>query len=152
MDNHCQHLQDILSIEKEIIQQHINNHKWYHGFENENDAIIDFIHRYAWIMREVFCGAMCPHRNNCRLSIIFTSAFLKDISDGEIEEYIKLDYKDTDSNMLKIKLHIIKRDITVHKWLNKIDNYHDAISNFLEMFGWIIYDMYIKSKRNSERE
>jgi len=140
--NCCEHIKDILNVEQKLIKQHIIEHKWCNGFDNRNDAIIDFVQKYAWLMREVFCGVMCPYRNKCEVSDVFRKAFLEDISDGEIEEFIKLDYKDNNRKVVKIKLQILKHDLKAHKWLNKIDNYEDAVKDFLSKFGWLIYEMY----------
>jgi len=146
----CQHIRDILEVERELIQDHIAKHRWCNQFDGDNEAIIDFVHKYAWLMREVFCGVMCKHRNSCGAADQFKKAFLSDISDGEIEEYIQMNYWDTNRDVIKIKLQVLKHDILTHKWLNKIDNYQDAVRDFLNRFGWVIYEMYKRSKTKYE--
>jgi hypothetical protein len=147
MCKYCNHVKDIVDIERDVIVEHIDKHKWCNQIEDDNDAIIDFVHKFAWLMREVFCGAMCIHRHTCGAVDEFQKKFLTEISDGEIEEYIKMDFLDTDKDIIKIKLQILKHDINTHKWLNRIDNYEEGVKDFLSKFGWVIYEIYKKSKQ-----
>jgi len=146
MCKYCKHITDILEIEREVIIAHIEKHKWCNHIIDDNDAILDFVHKYAWLMREVFCGVMCLYRDSCGAADEFKKQFLADISDGEIEEYIKMDFHDTDRDVIKIKLQVLKHDISTHKWLNRIDNYEDGVKDFLNKFGWVIYEIYQRSK------
>jgi len=57
-----------------------------------------------------------------------------------------LNHQDSDKDLVKIKLQVLKHDISVHKWLNRIDNYDAAVSDFLNKFGWVIYEIYKSSK------
>ena len=70
MKDHCDHLDDVLEAETELIQRHIDEHEWYMGQKlhrevTENEAIVDFVDKYAWIMREFYCGYVCPERTDC---------------------------------------------------------------------------------------
>jgi len=150
MCDYCNHIKDILDVERDLIQSHIAKHRWCNRFKNDNEAIIDFVHKYAWLMREVFCGVMCAHRGTCNAADQFKVAFLEDISDDELEKYIKLNYEDNELEVVKIKLQVLKHDIKTHKWLNKIDNYDEAVKDFLNKFGWVIYEMYKRSKQQYE--
>jgi len=152
MCKYCKHIKDILEIEREVIIDHISKHKWYNQIESDSDAIFDFVHKYAWLMREVFCGVMCKYRHDCGAFDEFKKQFLVDISDGEIEEYIKMDFYDTNRDVIKIKLQVLKHDISTHKWLNRIDNYEDGVKDFLNKFGWVIYEIYKKSKDKYKSE
>jgi len=145
-DQYCKHVKDILTVERKIIKEHIEEHQWCNSITDDSDAIVDFVYQYAWLMREVFCGVMCPYRDTCLISDEFSRAFLSDISDGEIEKFIKLNHQDSDKDLVKIKLQVLKHDISVHKWLNRIDNYDAAVSDFLNKFGWVIYEIYKSSK------
>ena len=143
---YCNHLDKILKVERSIIVEHIKKHKWCNSIEDPNIAIIDFVHKFAWLMREVYCGAMCPHKDACGVNNEFRKTFLADISDGEIREYIKYSYGEEEEDLIKLKLHVIKHDIRSHKWLNKIGNYEDAVRDFLNKFGWVIFAVYKKSQ------
>ena len=142
----CEYIQEILLIERDIIEQHSPAHQRYNGIQDEYDALVDFVSKYAWIMREVFCGVMCSHRDTCKAVEHYKNGFLDDISDGEIEEHIKKLFVSIDRELLIIKLRILKHDISTHKWLNNIDNYGDAIRDFLLKYGWVIQEIYQKSK------
>lgn len=66
--NSCTHLEDILKAEVPLIKRHIERHKWFKHIGNENDAMIDFIEMYGFIMREFYCTYVCDERKSCNLS------------------------------------------------------------------------------------
>ncbi len=68
MGNGCEKLQDILQIQLEIIQRHIDKHKWFHGIKNEDEAVLDFIDKYGFIMREFYCSRICDNRFDCEIA------------------------------------------------------------------------------------
>lgn len=68
MGNGCQKLQDILQIQLEIIQRHIDKHKWFRGIKNEDEAVLDFIDKYGFIMREFYCSRICDNRFDCEIA------------------------------------------------------------------------------------
>lgn len=65
--NKCENVKILLEIEKNIIKRHINRHKWFNGIKNENEAICDFVKKYAWLMKEVFCESCCSKKDQCSL-------------------------------------------------------------------------------------
>jgi hypothetical protein len=67
MKDKCEHLDDILRTEIPIIKRHLNRHKWYQHLPDDNTAMIDFIEKYGFIMREYYCGYICKDRYNCEL-------------------------------------------------------------------------------------
>ena len=64
----CAHLEDILKTELKIIKRHLKEHKWYQHIENDNDGMIDFIDKYAFIMRDYYCEYICPDKDTCEIS------------------------------------------------------------------------------------
>jgi hypothetical protein len=68
-DTPCAHLDELLKCEVDIIKRHLERHKWYNAIPDEAEGISDFIKRYGWLMRELYCGYACPDRNNCNLGI-----------------------------------------------------------------------------------
>ena len=146
-DAHCKHPEAILDLERIIIEDHIAKHKWCNHIEDKSEAIVDFVHRFAWLMREVYCGAMCPYKEGCAANNEFRKSFLEDIPEQEMREFIQFTHTDEDDDLVKIKLHIIKHDISTHKWLNKIGNYEEAVRDFLQKFGWLIFEMYKRSEK-----
>ena len=68
MGQQCIHLAEILKCESDIIKRHLERHKWFNAIPTEEDGIADFINKYAWLMRELYCGYACPSRETCNLS------------------------------------------------------------------------------------
>jgi hypothetical protein len=68
MFNECKHLHDILDAQIDIIERHIDKHKWFQGIENKDKAIFDFIEKYGFIMREFYCSRACKDRFECELA------------------------------------------------------------------------------------
>jgi len=69
MFNECKHLHDILDAQIDIIERHIDKHKWFHGIANKDQAISDFIEKYGFIMREFYCSRSCKDRFECELAL-----------------------------------------------------------------------------------
>jgi len=67
----CTHLREFLEAEMEVMQKHIQNHKWFQHIQDDNEAYQDFILRYGWLMREMYCGFACPDRDQCPLARSF---------------------------------------------------------------------------------
>jgi hypothetical protein len=65
----CTHLDEFLKCEVDIIKRHLERHKWYNAIPNEAEGIADFINKYGWLMRELYCGYTCPDRDKCNLGI-----------------------------------------------------------------------------------
>jgi len=63
MEN-CNHLEELLKEQVLIIGRHIEEHKWFQQIENKQKAISDFINKYGWVMREMYCD-LCPEGNDC---------------------------------------------------------------------------------------
>jgi hypothetical protein len=64
----CKQLKALLKAEMKVIKDHLEEHKWFQHIENENHGMIDFIEKYGWIMREMYCGYACPDRINCAIA------------------------------------------------------------------------------------
>ena len=65
MVRECVRLQEILDAQRDIIDRHVDQHKWFHHFEDREAAILDFIEKYGFIMREFYCSRICNERFNC---------------------------------------------------------------------------------------
>ncbi|NLA75521.1 MAG: hypothetical protein GX846_08665 [Deltaproteobacteria bacterium] len=68
MQDECIRLKEILEAEIEIIERHIDDHKWFMQMEDRNAAIADFIEKYGFIMREFFCSRICEERFKCEIA------------------------------------------------------------------------------------
>lgn len=51
----CVKFDELLKIESEVINNHSPEHAWCNHISDQNMAMIDFIEKYGWIMKEVFC-------------------------------------------------------------------------------------------------
>jgi hypothetical protein len=61
----CKRIRELMSAQISIINRHIDDHKWFTHIENANEGMMDFIERYGWLMREMYCGYACPDRIDC---------------------------------------------------------------------------------------
>jgi hypothetical protein len=64
----CKHLGEILEAQKDIIERHIDQHKWFHQIPNREVAVCDFVEKYGFIMREFYCSRICVSRFDCELA------------------------------------------------------------------------------------
>ena len=64
----CKHLKEFVGIEKDVILRHIQNHKWYREIGDYNEGVADFIECYGWLMRDMYCTAICEYREDCNIS------------------------------------------------------------------------------------
>lgn len=63
----CNHLREFLTMQIDLIEQHIDNHKWYNHIEDKNEAAADFINKFGWIMRACYCTYVCPDASGCQI-------------------------------------------------------------------------------------
>lgn len=64
----CKQLKKLLTAETKVIKEHLAEHKWFQHIPDENSGVIDFVEKYGWIMREMYCGYACPDRFECRIA------------------------------------------------------------------------------------
>ena len=69
MLNECKRIRDILDAQIDIIERHVDQHKWFQQIEDRNEAISDFIEKYGFIMREFYCSRICEDRFGCKLAL-----------------------------------------------------------------------------------
>lgn len=67
----CNHLQELAVAEIDVIKRHLKEHKWFQHIANDEDAIRDFIEKYGWLMREMYCEYACPDRDKCNPEHLF---------------------------------------------------------------------------------
>ncbi len=68
MQTECSRLKDILEAQIDIIERHVDDHKWFQQIEDRNEAVRDFVEKYGFIMREFYCSRICEERFNCLLA------------------------------------------------------------------------------------
>ena len=52
----------------DVIQKHLDEHKWFRHIEDKGEAIISFIDDYGWLIRELYCTRICEFRHDCKIS------------------------------------------------------------------------------------
>ena len=68
MTRKCVHLCEFLRVERNIIEKHIDQHKWCRKIPDYNEGVADFIDEFGWLMREMYCGHVCEHREECEIA------------------------------------------------------------------------------------
>jgi len=76
--NDCKHLKKLLVAETKVIKDHLAEHKWFQHIPDENRGVADFVEKYGWIMREMYCGFACQDRFECRIARQFIQKEEKD--------------------------------------------------------------------------
>ncbi len=67
-ENACQCLKDFLKTEKDVIQKHLEEHKWLRHLEDKNEAVSSFVADYGWLIRELYCSKICESRASCEIA------------------------------------------------------------------------------------
>lgn len=89
-NNECTELKQLLVAELSIIQNHLDDHKWFHHIEDKNDAVGDFIYKYGWILKEMYCNFACK-KEHCELrQTKYKLSDLKDI-DNMVQKIMRED-------------------------------------------------------------
>jgi hypothetical protein len=84
MKGSCPKLNELLNAEIEVIKRHLDEHKWFQHIVDDSDGAIDFIEKYGWLMREMYCSYCCPMKGHCEWEKSFIS------QDCEVEETVVL--------------------------------------------------------------
>jgi len=67
--NSCPEFNELLTAELPIIKKHLERHKWFKHIPDDNLAAVDFIKRYGWIMKELYCTSGCKKKDTCEHAI-----------------------------------------------------------------------------------
>jgi len=84
----CKELIDLMEEHVKLINRNLEGHKYFQYIEN--DATIDFINKYSWIMKEVYCGR-CSKNQACESydSYLKTREWKRKYGKrGDVDEYI----------------------------------------------------------------
>lgn len=60
----CQNLKNLLEVEGRILYRNVEGHAWLNHIPDKRDAEQDFVNRFGWIMRELYCE-MCKDNKTC---------------------------------------------------------------------------------------
>jgi hypothetical protein len=70
----CQRLSDFMKTEMEVIQKHLDEHKYLRGMDDKGAALASFINDYGWLIRELYCTKICDQKNICEISMRMSSS------------------------------------------------------------------------------
>lgn len=65
----CNNCPNLMRFQTKIINRHIDEHKFFNRIDKTDDAVRDFVEKYGWLMREVFCQYICPNLEKCDVDI-----------------------------------------------------------------------------------
>lgn len=134
----CNKTAQVMAVEIDLIKNHIDKHKEYNHILSDDEAIVDFVGKFAWIMREAVC-AFCTDTECVVRKTEHEVESLIDVEDIVLATMINK--CESDEELTKIELNIIKRHIKDHKWYHKIPTYSEAIADFLQKYAWVIKEL-----------
>ena len=70
----CQRLSEFMRAQIEIVQKHLDEHKYLRKMENREEALDSFIHDYGWLIRELYCTRICEMRVGCKIAAHLSSS------------------------------------------------------------------------------
>jgi len=66
--NQCQHLADFMRTQIDIIQKHLDEHKYLRKIQDREQALESFINDYGWLIRELYCTRICKMHDGCSIA------------------------------------------------------------------------------------
>ena len=126
MIEYCSHLIEILSVQKEIIKRHIAQNKFPDSMVNDEKAMLDFIDKFAWLMRELYCGFACLDRFNCQIALNYLPN-APSLTDSIFSDQLEW-----------ARNEIINRHLELHKWYRHIEDTEEAKKSFAAEFDDVI--------------
>ena len=129
MPDRCTHLRELLGAQKTIIERHIAEHLWFQHIPDEEEGKGDFIEKFAWIMREIYCGFICCERFDCVIA----------------HEYLPKPPNQSDpvpKDVLELAMEeILAKHLDEHKWFQHIADPGEGRNDFIAKFGWIMQEL-----------
>lgn len=74
MDKGCQYLAEFMKTQVDVIQKHLDEHKYLRQITDANEALKSFIDDYGWLIRELYCTRICAHREGCKIASQLSSS------------------------------------------------------------------------------
>ena len=64
----CLHYRELMTEQKKVVARHLRKyeHNHFKNLQDVNSEAIDFINKFAGIMREVYCD-LCGDNKDCRI-------------------------------------------------------------------------------------
>lgn len=73
-DSGCKHLVAFMRTQMDVVQKHLDEHKWLRHIEDKNTALDSFISDYGWLIREMYCTRICELRMECQIASELSSS------------------------------------------------------------------------------
>ena len=70
----CQRLSEFMKAQIEIVQKHLDEHKYLRRIETKEEALDSFIGDYGWLIRELYCTRICEMRIGCKIAAHLSSS------------------------------------------------------------------------------
>ena len=74
METKCQHLSEFMKAQIEVVQKHLDEHKYLRKMKSKEEALVSFIHDYGWLIRELYCTRICGLRESCTIASELSSS------------------------------------------------------------------------------
>lgn len=70
----CQHLHEFMQTQVDVVQKHLDEHKYLRKLADREEALESFIADYGWLIRELYCTRICELRGNCKIALELSSS------------------------------------------------------------------------------
>jgi len=140
MKQGCEHLAEFASVQREITLKNLASHKWLRHLPDTQTAKIDFVLEFGEIMRELYCGYICPDRHDCEIAVAHLPAQME----VTISESLAVRPCQRDVDLKTIKTTLLLKHLEQHKWFRQIADDETGKQDFLEKFGWMVEQMFCR--------
>jgi len=142
----CPYNGSFLKEQKELINRHLDRHKWFRGISGREEGVGDFVVRYGEILREFFCDTACPDSATCES---YQSNFKKQNlkrsenppqgNNTSLEGISDCKYF---SIFVDEQRELLKRHLDNHQRFTGISDTNQATNDFLNKYQEVIFEMF----------
>jgi len=73
-ENKCKRLAAFMKTQLDVVEKHLDEHKYLRHIEDKNTALNSFISDYGWLIRELYCTRICEVRAECEIASELSSS------------------------------------------------------------------------------
>jgi hypothetical protein len=70
----CQHLAAFMRTQLDVIQKHLDEHRYLRKIADKEAAVASFVADYGWLIRELYCTRICEKREGCTIATELSSS------------------------------------------------------------------------------
>lgn len=70
----CVRLAEFLRTQIDVVQKHLDEHKYLRQIVDKDEALASFINDYGWLIREMYCTKVCDQREGCKIASELSSS------------------------------------------------------------------------------